>query len=205
MAGETLQISKFAKALKQAGARASLFDVILTGKMPEAADASAGTSSGATNATASIGFTCRATTIPGLTITPIVTQYFGREIKTPGELEFADWSVTILNDNNMRIRRMLEVWSNMINAHGDNVFNAEGSYKSDTNGAWPWTGSAVIQQYNKVGTKTQQYTMEQCWPSSIDPIDMSYDNAGTIQEYGCTFSLNYWEQTAASDGSAVGS
>ena len=150
MADPTLQISKFAKALKQAGARASLFDVILTGKMPLAADTSGGVSAGATNATATIGFTCRATTIPGLTITPIVTQYFGREIKTPGELEFADWSVTILNDNNMRVRRMLEVWSNMINAHGDNVFNAEDSYKSTDGGAWPWTGSAVIQQYNKI-------------------------------------------------------
>ena len=200
-----LTISTFAKQLTQAGARASLFDVILTGKMPQAADASASKLSGATNATASIGFTCRATTIPGLTITPIVTQYFGREIKTPGELEFADWSVTILNDNNMRIRRMLEVWSNMINAHGDNVFDSKVSYESSSTGAWPWTGSAIIQQYNKMGTATQAYTMKECWPTSIDPIDMSYDNTGTLQEYGCTFSLNYWEQTAASDGSAVGS
>ena len=193
-----LTISTFAKQLTQAGARASLFEVTLAGRQPLAASSDAG--AGAQAATSDIKFMCRATTIPGLTITPITTQYFGREIKTPGEMEFADWSITILNDNNMRVRRMLEVWSNMINSHGDNIFNAKDTYTATTAGAWPWTGSATITQFNKTGETTQKYIMKECWPTSIDPIDMSYDNTGTLQEYGCTFSLNYWEQTTASTG-----
>ena len=193
-----LTISTFAAQLKQAGARASLFEVTLAGRKPTESAEGAGT--GATAATSDIKFMCRATTIPGLTITPITTQYFGREIKTPGEMEFADWSITILNDNNMRVRRMLEVWSNMINSHGDNIFNAKASYQASDAGAWPWTGSATITQFNKTGDTTQKYIMRECWPTSIDPIDMSYDNTGTLQEYGATFALNYWEHDTQTTG-----
>ena len=192
----SLQISEFAKALKHSGARASLFEVTMSGQKPlEAAGKAA---AGVESATSDMKFMCRATTIPGLTITPITTQYFGREIKTPGEMEFADWSITILNDNNMRVRRFLEAWQNIINSHADNVFNAKDSYTADTKGAWPWTGSAIITQFNKTGGTTQKYTMKECWPTSIDPIEMSYDNTGTLQEYGCTFALNYWEHSTPS-------
>ena len=193
-----LTISTFAAQLKQAGARASLFEVTMTGRQPLAASGDAG--AGAQAATSDIKFMCRATTIPGLTITPITTQYFGREIKTPGEMEFADWSITILNDNNMRVRRMLEVWSDMINSHGDNIFNAKNTYTASDAGAWPWTGSATITQFNKTGESTQKYIMKECWPTSIDPIDMSYDNTGTLQEYGATFALNYWEHDTQTAG-----
>ena len=100
----------------------------------------------------------------------------------------------------MRVRRMLEVWSNMINSHSDNIFNAKDTYTATTAGAWPWTGSATITQFNKTGETTQKYIMKECWPTSIDPIDMSYDNTGTLQEYGATFALNYWEHDTQSTG-----
>ena len=195
-----LNISNFAKALTNAGARSSMFDVELTGYITERASGEGTDAKVATNATmADINFACRATTFPGMTVTPIPVMYFGREVKTPGELEFADWTVTIMNDNNMKVRRFMEKWSALINHHGDNIID-DGTYISTSGGAWPWTGEATVQQYNKTGTATQLYTMKEIWPSSIDPIDMSYDSVGTIQEYGVTFSVNYWEHTTESDG-----
>ena len=197
----SLNISNFAKALTNAGARSSMFDVELTGYIATRASTSeSGEAIAATKASmADINFACRATTFPGMTVTPIPVMYFGREVKTPGELEFADWTVTIMNDNNMKVRRFMEQWSALINHHGDNLIDSD-TYISTSGGAWPWTGEATIQQYNKTGVATQKYTMKEIWPSSIDPIDMNYDNVGTIQEYGVTFSVNYWEHTTESDG-----
>ena len=197
-----LAISEFAAALSHTGARASLFEVTLSGKVLN--DVPTKSKVKTDDVTEKFKFVCRATTIPGMTITPITTQYFGREIKTPGEMEFADWSVTVINDNNQRVRRFVESWSNIINSHSDNVFFNQAAYEPTTvagSSAWPWSGSAIITQFNKAGGVTQQYKMQECWPTSIDPIDMSYDNVGTIQEFGVTFSLNYWEHvTDKEDG-----
>ena len=199
----SLKISEFAKALTNGGARSSMFDVELTGYITERASGEGTDAKAAIKETmADINFACRATTFPGMTVTPIVTTYFGREIKMPGELEFADWSVTIMNDNNMRVRRFMEKWSHLINHHGDNIIDSD-TYISTTGGGWPFAGEATIQQYNKTGVATQKYTMKEIWPASIDPIDMSYDNIGTIQEFGVTFSVNYWEHTTESDGKTV--
>ena len=192
-------VSNFTSALKHQGARASLFEVTMTGGIlqhaiaddtstseDEAEDAKTGDSD-------AFKFSCRATTIPGLTVTSIPVMYFGREIKTPGEMEFADWSVTILNDNAMRIRRFISKWMSGLNSHKINKFKTQFYADTSTNSSeYSFTGEANIQQYTKTGTASSKYTMHQCWPTSMDPISMGYDNTGTIQEYGVTFSMNYW-------------
>ena len=135
-------------------------------------------------------------------------MYFGRTIKTPGELEFADWTTTILNDNNYRVRRAIERWMAGINSHSNNIMDTgyggvsaaitgTGATGLD-GGVYPWTGTAVIQQYNKLGSATHKYTLEHIWPTSIDPQDMNYDNTGTIQEYGITWALDWWDYAANS-------
>ena len=189
----SFEISSFTNALNHQGARASLFEVTMTGQVTTtAAAASTGTSAvKQINAPSDIKFACRATTIPGMTITPIPVLYFGREVKTPGELEFADWTVTVINDNNMRTRRFIEAWMNHINSHSTNMMSDQ-MFAGSTSGEYSWTGDAQIQQYSKNGNLTSKYNMTQCWPTALDPIDMNYDNVGTIQEYGITFSYNYW-------------
>ena len=184
-------IAEFTKALDNAGARASLFEVTLTQGPTLTATAET-----EVKIATDLSFTCRATTIPGLTVTPITVQYFGREIKTPGEMEFADWSVTILNDNNQRVRRTIERWMASINHHSDNKLDKD-FMTSTTDGVYPWTGTAKVTQYDKKGDDTHHYKMKNCWPTSLDPIDLSYDSTGTIQEYGITFALDYWEYEVA--------
>ena len=186
-----LAISEFAAALKHTGARASLFEVTLTGLIMD--DIPTASKVKTASIASDIKFVCRATTIPGMTITPITTQYFGREIKTPGEMEFADWSITVINDNNQRVRRFMESWSNLINSHSDNTFFDKATYSGVDRSSWPWTGNATIAQFNKTGGVSQKYKMNDAWPTSIDPIEMSYDNVGTIQEFGVTFAINHWE------------
>lgn len=193
------QITQFQKALNSAGARSSLFEVSVTGGIVPTTNESGDTK---VKINEDMRFRCRATTIPGLTVTPIVTTYKGRELKIPGEMEFADWSVTIMNDNGSKVRRALERWMAIINAHGDNAMKDTLLTANDA-GTYPWTGTASVTQFDKAGSSTHVYSMVNCWPTSIDPIDVSYDNTGTIQEYGATFALDYWTYAKGVDKNSM--
>ena len=79
-------------------------------------------------------FVCRAAEMPESTISNIEIPYFGRRIKVAGERSFADWSVTVMNDEDFAVRGMLEAWSNAINRIVANVRNpnlAAEQYKAD--------------------------------------------------------------------------
>lgn len=196
----SFKISTFRKALDNAGARQSLFEVSLfTGARVATLISDAGNESGDYLGADGLKFTCRATTIPGLTVTSIPVSYFGRELKVPGEMEFADWSVTVMNDNGSRVRRSVEKWMAHINAHSANMMD-NNFLEQTTAGTYPWTGVARITQYSKSGIPTHKYEMKNCWPTSIDPIDVSYDSVGTIQEYGITWALDYWTYHSEGDG-----
>ena len=195
------QISQFQKALNNAGARSSLFDVSLTAGAVLTKKDDQGTK--ATDLAVDLTFTVRATTIPGLTVTPITTTYFGREIKVPGEMEFADWSVTVLNDNGSRVRRSIGKWMAMINAHKDNKMDPD-FMKQVTGGVYPWTGTLQVKQYAKEGSLLHTYEMVNAWPTSMDPIDMNYDNTGTLQEFGVTWAFDYWKYVHNSEAALSG-
>ena len=78
-------ISEFrGKALNNAGARANLFDVSMTG--PTAAGLN----------TSEFTFACKAAAIPAMTVTTIDVPYFGRTIKVPGNKTFDNWTVTVI-------------------------------------------------------------------------------------------------------------
>jgi len=47
--------------------------------------------------------------------------YFGRKIKLAGDRTFADWTVTVINDEDFLIRNALEQWSNQINSLQGNL------------------------------------------------------------------------------------
>ena len=73
------KISNFKSALTHGGARPSLFDVTVNGPIS------------AVDGLEALGrsqYQCTTTSIPGLPVTPIERQYFGRTVKLPGELTF---------------------------------------------------------------------------------------------------------------------
>ena len=86
MAVQTTGLTSFTSALEYGGARPSLFEFQVTAA-PAGVDSSL----------SSVGLYCNVTEIPPLTLTPIERQYFGRTVKIPGDLVFADLSTTIIN------------------------------------------------------------------------------------------------------------
>ena len=131
-------------------------------------------------------YTCRASSIPAATVAPIEVPYFGRKIKLAGDRTFADWSVTIMNDEDFAVRRMFEEWSNVINTY-------ETNYKTVPTNEYK-VADAVVTQFTKAGDAIPlgKYTFIGMFPLEISAMDLDWDATNTIQTFNVTFAYDYW-------------
>ena len=150
------------------GARQALFQVTIR-------NPANGTADGITP------FMVNASSLPSSDLGMIPVYYFGRQMKLAGDRTFADWSVTVLNDEDFKIRNAMEQWSNAINARERNVRDLR-NYKS----------SATVRQYGKEGNILREYRFEGIFPASVSAIDVDWSNQDSIESFNVTFQYDYW-------------
>ena len=93
------------------GARANLFQIELTFPTPVISAVSGNQTAFSTN----MGLLCKSAAVPGFTIGVIEVPFrAGRRIKIAGDRTFADWTVTILNDENHTMRNAFNAWVNYV-------------------------------------------------------------------------------------------
>ena len=131
-----------------------------------------------------LAFLCTATSIPAMTIGNVNIPFRGRQIKIAGDRTFADWSITVLNDTNFKLRNAFERWQNGINNMSDNEgLTNPVDYQVD----------AFVDQLDRNGNNIKSYTLRSCFPTSIGSVDLSYAPAETIQTFGVTFRFQFME------------
>ena len=176
-------IQNIKSALVDGGARSSLFEVQIF--FPDDVDVPNKQSV----MTEKISFLCKASNIPASTLSTIEVPYFGRKIKVAGSRTFAEWSVTILNDEDFAIRIAMEEWMQAINQHSSNL-RANGTSSSPES----YKGEAVVRQFAKdEETPIRKYKFEGCWPSEVSQIDLDWENENDIEEFTVTFQYDLWE------------
>ena len=134
-----------------------------------------------------VNFMAKAAQLPGSTIGTVPVYYFGREMKFPGNRTFADWTLTIINDEDFAIRNSLESWMNAINSHATNV--RSGAAASSTG----YSVDASVTQYGKTGNELKKYNFVGMFPLDLAPIDLDWGSNDAIEEYTCTFAYQFWE------------
>lgn len=160
------------------GARPNLFAVTLT--FPNIA----------LNSVASgqkVTFMAKTAQLPGSTIGTVPVYYFGREMKFAGNRTFADWTLTIINDEDFSIRNSLESWMNAINSHSGNVRNAAAA------GSNGYSVDATVTQFGKTGNTLKKYNFVGLFPIDLAPIDLDWGSNDAIEEYQTTFAYQWWE------------
>ena len=75
-----------------------------------------------------IEFLAKASQIPAATLGEVLVPFKGMTLKLAGDREYADWSVTIINDNEFSSRTALESWQNDIQGHGSSTGMATTDY-----------------------------------------------------------------------------
>ena len=162
-------INEIKSQLALGGARPSLFQVTLTNPVNAAADLK-------------FPFMCRAAQMPASTLGTIEVPYFGRKVKIAGDRTFAEWTVTLIQDEDMIIRNSMEQWSNSINSHLGNLRSFA-------------TASPTLYKANASVTHFGK--------TEVSPIDLDWNTTDTLEEFTVTFQYDYWE-VAGITGNAGG-
>jgi hypothetical protein len=169
------QLTKLHEALNR-GARANLFEVEI--------DFPPGVSGNITDFSRRTKLLCKSAAIPGFTIGTIEVPYkAGRKIKVPGDRTFADWTVTIINDENHEMRRAFTTWVNTI---------SKSNYNSPTKSSVTnYYKDIVVNQLKMDGTITRTYKLLWAFPTDVGALDLSFDTTDTLSEFTVNFQYHY--------------
>lgn len=169
-------VSTFRSKLASDGARPNLFEVVIPTK-----------NNYWTNSNGDFSFFCKAASIPGSTIGTVSVPYFGREIKLAGNRTFADWTVTIINDEDFKYRKEFENWMSVINSHNTNVRGQNAGVNSYV------VSSASVKQFSKVGNSViRSYEFVSLFPIDISEITLDWGDNDSVEEFTVTFAYDYW-------------
>jgi len=179
------KITDFKSKLTGGGARANLFEVVLT--FPNLAQPD-------TTVLEKSRFMVKAAQLPASNVSPIEVPFRGRILKIAGDRTFDSWTVTVLNDTDFSIRSAFERWMNTINRVSDNTgLTNPADYQSD----------AYVYQLDRDGSELRSYRFYDVFPTQVAPIELSYDAQG-IQEFTVELQVQWWEATKGTGANAGG-
>jgi hypothetical protein len=144
-------------------------------------------------------FMCKAANIPASTIASVDVNYMGRILKVPGNRTYEDWTVTIINDENWRIRSKFEKWMEVINS-------PEGNLQNDPIGVALATNiyqDGFVEQLGKNGLPVAGYNFINLFPTEIEAIDLNWGTNDEIEEFTVTFAYDLWEGNSISLNSKI--
>lgn len=195
-------ITNFKSRLAGGGARPNLFEVSIP-NFPIAA-------LGSNWDNETFQFLCKAAALPASNVAPIDVPFRGRILKVAGDRTFDTWTVTVINDENFRLRTAFEQWMNGMSK----LDNATGA----TNPA-SYMSNAIVHQLGRgAGTREstsnttanggtsvtplRTYKFYDIFPTNVSQIDLSYDTSDTIEEYTVEFQVQYWSAGSTADTGA---
>jgi len=198
-------ITDFKTALQGGGARPNLFevDIPVIPAVTDGIDWDADT----------FKFLCKAAALPASNVAPIDVPFRGRILKVAGDRTFDTWTVTVINDEDFKLRSAFELWMNGISKLDNNTGATQPS---------SYMANAIVHQLGRGADKGRHsttnsdiaggtaikplrtYMFNDIFPTNISQIDLSYDTGDTIEEYTVEFQVQYWTAgSAQSSGGAT--
>lgn len=165
-------INTFKNALNLGGARANYY--IVEGPLPDDL------------AEQNLRFLCRSASLPVANVNVVeVMTPGGRKLKLSGERTFDNWTITVYNDTAMRMRKAFESWQYKSGLYSSPIaYDALDGYAS----AAGWS----VRQLSRTGVEVHGYQFFNCWPSRLGEISLSYDEAGSIEEFEVELAFSHY-------------
>ena len=173
----TNSVNSFVNALKGGGARANQFRVSFP-----ALDGSTGL----------MEFMGRGAQIPAVTMGEVTVPYRGRQVFVPGDRTYDAWTITVFNDSGFTIRGALENWQNQVQDIGSTT-------QASIEGMSVYRDASVL-HLGRNGEVLRTYNLFNCWPTTVDAIDLAFDTNDAVEEFGVTFRFNYMTVASGSEG-----
>lgn len=195
-------LNDFKNRISGGGARPNLFECEIN--FPTAAFSGDGDANALSEKTR---FLVKAASLPGSTINVIDIPFRGRNLKIAGDRTFDPWTITVINDVDFKVRNAFERWMNYMNKHEDNSGELDPvNYQKDMKVYQ--LGKAAVSTDMKSNDKMnilKTYAFYGTFPTAISAIDLSYDQADTIEEFTVDLQVQWWDALDTSGGSLLGS
>ena len=178
---ENKTISQFKSQLIGGGARPNLFEVELT-TLP------AGIAWPADN----FRYMCKAAQLPASVIANIDIPFRGRIFKVAGDRTIEPWSITIINDEDFRIRKAMEEWVDLIAKLENNLGATDPSAYMVNAKVFQLGRGATQSSQTNAGDRNsvlREYEFIDIFPTNVSSIDLSYDSSDTIEEFTVDFQV----------------
>lgn len=169
-----MDITQFRNKLGAGGARPNQFRVTLT--WPGAVGSGAGDES----------ILVSGASLPASNVAATIVQYRGREVKVPGERTFDPWTITILNDTDMKLRKKFEFWSDLMNNRVNNggIIQPTLIYSDLT-----------VEQLSRNDDVVRTYVVRDAFPTLVSEVPLRYDQDNVISEFTVTFAYARFDVT----------
>ena len=178
---ENKSISNFKSALIGGGARPNLFEVELT-TLP----------GGIVWDAENFRFMAKAAALPAQNIASIDVQFRGRIFKVAGDRTIDTWTVTVINDEDFRIRNAFEDWTQQIANLDTNIGATDPSAYMTNAKVFQLGRGTTKSSKDSNGTDNvvlKEYEFVDIFPTSVSAIDLSYDTGDTIEEFTVEFQV----------------
>jgi hypothetical protein len=134
-------------------------------------------------------FLCSAASLPASTVNSFAMPFRGRQLKMVGDRTFEPWATTIINDTDFRVRDSIERWMNGMNGHKSNTgLTNMNDFSADL----------IIEQLDRDGSTLKTINLRGCFPTALSEIALAYGSTDTIEEFSCTWEVQYWESNTTS-------
>jgi hypothetical protein len=187
---ENRTISDFKSRLVGGGARPNLFEVRMT-DLPDFVD---------DWPSETFQFMCKAAALPASNIAAIDVPFRGRIFKVAGDRTIDTWTITIINDEDFRIRNAMEAWMNGIAKLSNNLGATNPSAYMRNATVFQLGRGANPRSTDADGDRNAvlaEYEFIDMFPTNISQIDLSYDSSDTIEEFTVEFQVQSFNLNAA--------
>lgn len=194
-------ITGFKSKLAGGGARSNLFEVSIP-SFP----------SGITWDGETFNFLCKSAALPASNIGSVDLPFRGRILKVAGDRTIDPWTVTIINDEDFKLRTAFEQWANLMNKL-DNATGATNPSSYMTNAYVHQLGRGATTKNSTTNALTntstipplRTYKFYDIFPTNVGQIDLSYDSSDEIETYTVEFQVQYWTAGESTGGNGAGS
>jgi hypothetical protein len=196
-------LNDFKNRISGGGARPNLFECEIT--FPDAL----GLGRAGNDPEDKTRFLIKSAQLPASTINVIDIPFRGRNLKIAGDRTFDPWTITVINDTDFKIRNAFEKWMNYMNKHEDNAGelnpeNYQRNMKVYQLGKAAITNGITFTSAEKIKV-LKAYEFYGTFPTSISAIDLSYDQADTIEEFTVDLQVQWWDALDGDDKTIFGS
>ena len=183
-------IVDFRAQLTGSGARPNLFRIVM--KFPNL--------SAPGEADTLISYLAEASSVPADKLGEIEVPYMGRKTFYPGDREFDPWAVTVMCDENFKIRDAFERWMSALNSHVGNIRDFAAGVPAG------YTTDCQIQQLSKLDLPPiKLYKMAGAFPTEVGSMEYDWGTNNTIAKFTVNFRYQWWEATGTGGPTTDGS